>query len=332
MTNVFIAASRKTRIKRYSHFHTCTLMNNVYFCGASLTRGDFLADLQGELHDYVVEELNVRQLVVCADPMQYATVKAEPNFAVLGKRLGKAMGQVGKAVKNMTRDEIVLFQKTGSFSVDGHVLGAEDIAIKHEFRVPEGYAKEDVDAASGVEDVMVVMELGVDQSLIDAGAAREFVNRVQKLRKSAGLQTSDAVTVFFEPKATGTDKEAEDGLARMVANEHAYLEESLGCALRPVASKPTHAVVLASESCSLSTGATFVATLTCPTVMLDDAAVKAACDGVDDLAAAVSAVVVSRDYGKLKRECEVGGGTIVVKVDGAEVKLHAGKEVVLLGK
>lgn len=318
------------RIKLYSTF-THAYLGPLSFCGASLSRGDFLTDLQGKLRDYVVEELNVRQLDVCADPMQYATVKAEPNFAVLGKRLGKAMGQVGKAVKSMTREEIVLFQKTGSFSVDGHALGAEDITVKHEFCVPEGYAREDVDAASGDEDVMVIMELGVDQSLMDAGAAREFVNRVQKLRKSAGLQTSDAVTVFFEP-VTGTDKEAQDCLMRTVTNEHAYLEENLGCALRPVASKPAHAVVLASETCSLSTGATFIATLTCPTVILDDAAVKMACNGVDYLAAAVSAVVISRDYGKLKRECEVGGGTIVVKVDGVEVKLHAGKEVLLLGK
>lgn len=277
----------------------------------------------------MVEELNVRQLDVCADPMQYATVKAEPNFAVLGKRLGKAMGQVGKAVKSMTKEDILLFQKMGSFSVDGHTLGAEDISVKHEFCVPEGYTKEDVDAASGEEDVMVIMELEVDQSLLDAGAAREFVNRVQKLRKSAGLQASDAVNVFFEP-ATGTDKQAQDCLLRMVANEHAYLEESLGCSLQPVASKPAHAVVLASETCSLSTGAGFVATLTCPAVILKDDAVKLACNGVDDLAAAVSAVVVSRDYGKLNRECHQGGGAVVIKVDGTEVKLNAGKELVFL--
>ena len=302
------------------------LTEHYLLCAASLSLGDFLADLQGELRDYVVEELNVRQLDVCADPMQYATVKAEPNFAVLGKRLGKAMGQVGKAVKGMTKDDIILFQKTGSFSVGEHTLSAEDITVKHEFRVPDGYAKEQIDAASGEEEVMVIMELEADQSLLDAGAAREFVNRVQKLRKSAGLQASDVVSIFFEPK--GDDKEAQDGLQRMIANESAYMEESIGCALKHVSSKPAHAVVLATEKCSLSTGAGFILTLSLPAVVLDDANVKLACNGVDDLAAAVSAVVVSRDYGNLKQECEKGGGVIVVKVDGAEVKLTLGKELV----
>ena len=48
-------------------------------------------------------------------------------------------------------------------------------------------AAEDMDAcAEG--DVMAVLDLRADDSLRDAGLAREVVNRVQKLRKKAGLQ------------------------------------------------------------------------------------------------------------------------------------------------
>ena len=88
---------------------------------------DFLADLQGELRDYVVEELNVRELEVCEDSLKYATVKAEPNFAILGKRLGKSMGVVSKAIKEMSRDDIVVFQETGIFSVGDVELSAADV-------------------------------------------------------------------------------------------------------------------------------------------------------------------------------------------------------------
>ena len=76
----------------------------------SLPTVDFLSDLSGELQSYVFEELNVRQLNGCADPMQYATIKAEPNYGVLGKRLGKAMGPVSKAIKDMSQDDILKFQ------------------------------------------------------------------------------------------------------------------------------------------------------------------------------------------------------------------------------
>ena len=224
--------------------------------------GDFLSDLQGELRDYVVEELNCRELEVCDDPLKYATIKAEPNFAVLGKRLGKAMGLVGKAVKAMSVDDILAFQKSGEFKVEGcdQALGLEDILVKREFSLPDGFTAETMDAATGEGEVLVVMELEVDQSLLDSGSAREFVNRLQKMRKSSGLQASDTVAVYFEP-AAGNDADATEGMLRMLQSEAAYLTESLGCAPLPISAKPADATVVASGECQLSTGAEFVATL-----------------------------------------------------------------------
>ena len=107
---------------------------------------------------------------------------------------------------------------------------------------------------------MVIMELTADQSLIDSGAAREFVNRMQKLRKSSGLQASDSVSVFFEINSDA-DQEGSDSLLRMFASERSYLEESLGCVPQHVSSKSHDAEVIASGECSLSIGAEFVASL-----------------------------------------------------------------------
>jgi hypothetical protein len=56
----------------------------------------------GELKEYVAEEMNVRALTPCADPLRYATLRAEPEWGVLGKRLGKAIGGVAKAVKDLS--------------------------------------------------------------------------------------------------------------------------------------------------------------------------------------------------------------------------------------
>jgi hypothetical protein len=42
----------------------------------------FLADIAGELRGYLQEELNVREVETCADPLQYASVRAQPDFAV----------------------------------------------------------------------------------------------------------------------------------------------------------------------------------------------------------------------------------------------------------
>ena len=282
--------------------------------------------LQGELCNYVVEELNVRQLTTCSNPLQYATLRAEPNFAVLGKRIGKAMGILSKTIKNMPEEDILHFKKSGYVTLENHKLTSEDITIKHEFCYPSDDA-ENVDAASGDEDIMVIMELTVDQSLLAAGHAREFVNRVQKLRKSAGLQTADTVSVYFEP-AKDNSKEANEIMFRMIQSEQVYLEENLGSCPQLLSLKPTHAVVLAKDSSLLSNGARFHVTLTCPSVTLDAAAILRACNGFKDLADAVSAVILSREYSSLKHECESSeGGVLIVKVNGAEVKLYTGSEL-----
>lgn len=74
------------------------------------TDKEFLADIEGELRDYVLEEVNVRSLKTCADPLQYCSLRAEPDYASLGKRLGRGMAKVGKAVKGMSTDQILQFE------------------------------------------------------------------------------------------------------------------------------------------------------------------------------------------------------------------------------
>lgn len=77
----------------------------------------------------MVEEVNVRNLKTCADPLQFCTLRAEPDYASLGKRLGKAMAKVGKAVKGMTIDQILQFESQGEISLEGESLGSGDIKV-----------------------------------------------------------------------------------------------------------------------------------------------------------------------------------------------------------
>ena len=67
----------------------------------SLTRPSVLPSppAAGDLSEYVSEEANVRLLTPCADQLAFATVRAEPEWGVLGKRLGKAMAAVAAAVR-----------------------------------------------------------------------------------------------------------------------------------------------------------------------------------------------------------------------------------------
>lgn len=79
----------------------------------------------------MVEEVNVRSLKTCADPLQYCTLRAEPDYPSLGKRLGKGMAKIGKAVKGMTTDQILQFEAQGQISLDGESLGSGDIRVRN---------------------------------------------------------------------------------------------------------------------------------------------------------------------------------------------------------
>ncbi|KAL7222853.1 hypothetical protein ACSBR1_024530 [Camellia fascicularis] len=78
---------------------------------------------------YVLEELNVKSIVPCNDPLKYASLRAKPEFSVLGKRLGKSMPVVAKEVKAMSQEDILAFDKSGEITVVAHSLKLTDIKV-----------------------------------------------------------------------------------------------------------------------------------------------------------------------------------------------------------
>ncbi|KAJ9566498.1 hypothetical protein OSB04_002464 [Centaurea solstitialis] len=135
---------------------------------------EFLDDIAGKLKEYVLEELNVRSVVPCNDPLMYASLRAEPDFSVLGKRLGKSMRVVAEAVKAMSQEDILSFEKAGEITIATHCLKLTDIKIIRGFKLPDGVTEEQMDAASD-GDVLVVLDLRPDESLFEAGFAREVL-------------------------------------------------------------------------------------------------------------------------------------------------------------
>lgn len=71
----------------------------------------------------------MRSLKVCADPLQYCTLRAEPDYPSLGKRLGKGMAKIGKAVKGMTTQQILDFESQGHIKLEGESLGSGEIKV-----------------------------------------------------------------------------------------------------------------------------------------------------------------------------------------------------------
>ncbi|XP_027123037.2 isoleucine--tRNA ligase, cytoplasmic [Coffea arabica] len=267
---------------------------------------EFLGDIAGKLKEYVLEELNIKSLVPCNDTLKYASLRAEPDFSVLGKRLGKSMGVVAKEVKAMSTDDILAFEKAGEINIATFSLKLSDIKISRGFRRPDNISDKDMDAA-GDGDVLVVLDLRQDESLFEAGVAREVVNRIQKLRKKAGLEPTDTVEVYFE----SLDEDKSNSQQILEAQE-ANIRDALGCPLLPSTLIPPHAVILAEEKFYGISNLSFAVRLARPSLVFVPDAIVSLYAGNLKFAQGLQAFLLMRDLSNLKSEFQLGNGKIQV--------------------
>ncbi|URD91072.1 Anticodon-binding domain of tRNA, partial [Musa troglodytarum] len=292
---------------------------------------DFLEDITGKLREYVLEELNIKSVVPCNDPLRYASLRAEPDFSILGKRLGKAMGAVAKEVKSMSQADILLFEQTGEATFSGHCLKQNDIKVLQEFKRPADVTEKEIDAA-GDGDVLVILDLRADESLFDAGVAREVVNRIQKLRKKAGLEPTDIVELYYE----SLEKD-EKILEKIVNSQCEYIKDALGSPLLHKSWAPSEAVIFCQEEFQVQfsheeiPNLSFIIIIAKPALVFNLEAIVALYSGNNKYAENLQTYLSSRDLFNLKSEFPAGNGKI--KVDCIEnqpsVDLELGKHLFL---
>ncbi|XVE62096.1 hypothetical protein DITRI_Ditri06bG0092000 [Diplodiscus trichospermus] len=286
---------------------------------------DFLSDIAGKLREYVLEELNIKSLVPCKDTLKYASVRAEPDFSVLGKRLGKSMGVVAKEIKAMSQEDILAFEEAGEVTIATHSLKLTDIKRVWEFKRPEGVTVEEMDAA-GDGDLLVILDLHPDESLFEAGAAREVVNRIQKLRKKAGLEPIDMVEVFFE--SLDEDKSV---VQQVLNSQESYIRDAIGSPLLSFNMMPLHSVVLCEENFKGISNMSFKISLARPALVFESNAILALYAGDTKFARGLQIYLLSRDHSCLKSEFQLGQGKM--KVDCIEnqpaVEVTLGQHVFL---
>jgi isoleucyl-tRNA synthetase len=135
-------------------------------------------------------EVNVKSIEYIDDTSGLLVKKVKPNFAKLGKQYGSKMKEVSAVINGMSKEEISILEKAGKLSKDGFDLVVEDVLISSE-DIP-GWAV----AAEG--GVTVALDITITDDLKREGIARDFVNRVQNLRKDMGMEVLDKISIEVE--------------------------------------------------------------------------------------------------------------------------------------
>src|SRR5699024_7493193 len=122
-------------------------------------------------------------------------IKAKPNYPKLGSKLGPKMKPVAAKIRKLSTEEITEYEEKGSIEIDlgnQDTIQLEDDALEIIRSGLEGWSVETEDGLSVALDT----ELGPE--LVQEGLAREFINRIQNMRKEADFDIVDRITIGFD--------------------------------------------------------------------------------------------------------------------------------------
>jgi isoleucyl-tRNA synthetase len=164
----------------------------------------YLDDVKS-LESYIIEELNIRDLVLTSDEDAYnVQYSVTADWPVLGKKLKKNMGIVKKGLPGLTSEEVKAYLATGKITVSGIELEKGDLVVRRDLKEDENSQKFETHTD---DDVLTILDMEIYPGLAAEGLGREIINRVQRLRKKAGLQPTDDVKmeykVLADPENTG---------------------------------------------------------------------------------------------------------------------------------
>ncbi len=141
-----------------------------------------------------MDELNIKEMKFVESPRELVTYSLKPNFKVLGPRYGKLVKRIAEALEGVP-EEIAFSARMGEpfdLELDGQVIHMEPDEVMVEVRPREGLAV--------AEDKGSVVAIGTEltEELVNEGLAREFIHKVQNLRKEAGFEISDRIEMSYE--------------------------------------------------------------------------------------------------------------------------------------
>jgi isoleucyl-tRNA synthetase len=141
----------------------------------------------------ILEELNVKGIEFVSGDTDIVSKSAKGNFKVIGKKFGKSTQAVANAIKELSSTQIKELEQKQILKI---------IAADQEFDlIPEDVeiVSEDIEGwlVASEHPLTVAIDTTLDAELISEGAAREFINRIQNLRKNSGFEVTDRISIKY---------------------------------------------------------------------------------------------------------------------------------------
>jgi isoleucyl-tRNA synthetase len=142
--------------------------------------------------ELIKQEVNVKELqLINSEEASHLIIKQiKPNFKTLGQRLGKDMKLVANEITNFSAEQISTLEKEGKTEIKGYEISLEDVEI---------FTKDIPGWTVASEGKMTVaLDLTLTEELKSEGIAREFINRIQNIRKDKDFDLTDRISIQLE--------------------------------------------------------------------------------------------------------------------------------------
>ena len=139
----------------------------------------------------ILNEVNVKELNFVDSTNAVLVKRIKANFKKLGPRFGKIMKQLAVAIEEMTQKDIAKLEKEGNFNL---TVNGEEITIE---LADTEIISEDIPGwlVENQDKLTVALDIEITDDLLKEGVAREFVNRIQNLRKAQDYEITDRINI-----------------------------------------------------------------------------------------------------------------------------------------
>ena len=162
-----------------------------------------LEEKVGDLVGLIKEELNIKEVVFTDNLSKYMEYQLKPDFKVAGRILGKHIKAFQQELTKLNPKEFVENLDKAPVNLQ---LNGEMVEIKKEYVEVRIQAKEGFDI-NMQDNVFVILDTALNEDLVKEGYMREFISKVQQLRKSNGFEVTDEIEIEYD-----SDNELDEAL------------------------------------------------------------------------------------------------------------------------
>ncbi len=143
----------------------------------------------------ICSEINVKKIETIDDSSGIIVKYVKPNLKILGPKYGNKLNDLKNKLGALQKNEIDLLEKGESITiyVSNKKITISPSEVLIEYKDIEGWV------VANNDKFTVALDTRINKSLFNEGLAREFINRLQNLRKQSGLEVTDKIILYLTP-------------------------------------------------------------------------------------------------------------------------------------